>query len=477
MKTHKKISRRSFLKTGSSATAAASMIPPLVALSAKKTWANATPSPLNHWPGRVVVNYNNTHNATPTSGTTGDETILKKMVDDAIKLLTDKTSVGEAWKSLFPTLTLSTRIAIKINILNRSVPPHPFVVMGITQGLMQMNIGGSNLPASNITLYDMNNGNSMDSAGFTSSRFPGMGRVKDSRSNHGDGAANNQPYANTLANSDYLINVPGIRGHSSWAGSATLGYKSHYGTYAARYHDSSNGPGFLRDINCTGPIYNKNVLTLFGAIYGLQEGNGPGGSPVSFINYATKMVPSTSDVRPNTIILSTDPVTAEFQAKKVHRLRDNKGYTITTMPSYLWSSAGLTASPLKPVYNIGILNEAQMDYREIINSEITSPSIDTKPTVNSTVKGKVYVFPNPVRSHAFVDIITPEDFSGDKARVEIYNIRGKLVKRIDHAVPGIRSRVIWDGRDAGNRLVSNGKYIVKAFVGTRTLQTYFTVVK
>ena len=134
------ISRRSFLK-GSAATAALSMVgsSALDAISAPA--ASFAAGPGNKWAGRVVVNYNKA----ATSGTVVDETIVKKMVDDSILLLTGETTVGAAWKSVFPsTLTATSKIAIKTNILNAGNPcPHAFSIMGITEGLQQMDFNGT----------------------------------------------------------------------------------------------------------------------------------------------------------------------------------------------------------------------------------------------------------------------------------------------------------------------------------------------
>ena len=175
MKQKKRISRRSFLKTGTGMAAAAPLAPAIIGLGVKNVLA--APSPLNQWPGRAVLNYNNLHNATPTGGTAADETVVKKMVDDAILLLTGQATVGEAWKAVFPGITPASKIAIKINILNAIIPSHPFVVMGITGGLLQMDVGGSAFPAANITLYDSNNTRSLTNAGFTAARFPGVNLV------------------------------------------------------------------------------------------------------------------------------------------------------------------------------------------------------------------------------------------------------------------------------------------------------------
>jgi uncharacterized protein (DUF362 family) len=408
------VSRRNFIKKSAQATVAASMFP---AILHKSAHANTTPSPLNKWPGRVVVNYNGSFSI----GTSVNQALVKSAVDDSIKALTGESTVGDAWKSLFPSITQTTKIAVKINILNAVVPPHPFVVMGITEGLQQMNVGGSSFPAGNIYIYDANNGSAMDSAGFTAARFPGITRTKDSLSNHNDGAHNNQRYANTLYNCDYLINVPGLRGHDRPdAGNMTLGFKSHYGTYPAMYHDSNMKP-YLRDINCTGPVYDKTVLTVCGAIYGMRIAHGPRGNPDSFLTYTQTMDPTTSNPNTNTILMSTDPVTLEFQAVKILRIRDGYTYTVSDMPDYLKISAGVSVSGQNPIYNIGKINEADMNVIEFINGTQTTRNQWSE---NRSLQAKVSIYPNPASPgrYSFIDCILPGDYSGKTAEIEILNI-------------------------------------------------------
>jgi hypothetical protein len=480
MKKGRKVSRRTFLKTGSSATA-------VMALSAKKAFSNSNPSPLNKWPGRVVINYNNQHNATITGGTAGDKTILKKMADDAIKLLTGQPTVGEAWRAIFPdTIDADSKIAIKINLLSTGVVPgHPFIVMGIVDGLMQMNVGTSQTPAtlqeSNITIYDANNSSSsMNALGYTSTNFPNVTRVpRDTLSSHGDGVRG-YSYANSLANADFLINIPGMRGHGSSWGSATLGFKSHLGTYPTG-PAHGDPPNMLRDYNCLGPVYDKTVLTVCNAIYATNYNNGPStnGSPDSYNTYAKTKDPSVSTSRRNadTIIFSTDPVSAEFQIHKVMRINRNQSYTTASMPNYLRASGGVTGA-LNPTYNIGVIEEADQVVGNIINEENigwTGPD----PSINTAkgVKCRLAVHPNPAHTYAYFEFRTQEALIDKKAQVEVYNLKGRLVFKADKSVLGIVNHVVWNGRTNSGRAVASGKYIVYVKIGKEVLRSTFTLLR
>jgi hypothetical protein len=314
----------------------------------------------------VVINFNKAASA----GLKANEMVVKKMVDDSIKLLTNQISTGTAWKAVFPdSLTSQSKIAIKINILNPGNPaPHPFSVMAITEGLQQMNFNGSKFPASNITIYDGNNLNSMDSAGFTEARFPNINRVKDTSQVWGDGV-DNLGYVHSLHNCNFLINVFSPIGHLREYGGFDLGFKSQYGSYSPLHVDHPQA--YMRDINCKGPIFNKTVLSVCSGIFGMNEFNGPSGGMDDFSTYSKKIEPFSTNNKPSTIIISTDPVSCEFQAIKMMRLNKGRSFATADLPDYLKASGGIVGE-LSPVYNIGIIDEKLMDVRRIVNGTQTS---------------------------------------------------------------------------------------------------------
>ncbi|OGJ86448.1 MAG: hypothetical protein A2268_01390 [Candidatus Raymondbacteria bacterium RifOxyA12_full_50_37] len=489
MKCPGKISRRSFLKTGASATAASTLVPAIVGLSSKEV--PASPSPLNIWPGRVVLNYENRINPHPTcnqtGGTLSDETTMMAMIDNSIRLLTGIQDVGEAWKAIFPaTLSVTSRIAIKINILtDTTIPPHPFLVKGIVEGLKLMSLPGGNFPANRIYIYDGNASADWANKGFTSTNFPDVNLVpSDSQTTRtgDDAGARNRPYSNTLYNCDFLINIPTLRGHSTYAESYTMGFKSHYGTYPTDFHstgdpfaDPSSCPAYLRDINCVGPVYNKTVLTAFCSIYG-HYGSSPSASANSFLIYAQTKDPATADTRPNTVIMSTDPVTAEFHGVKVRKLQFNQTYNVSDMPNYLRASAGKTSSLSASPYNIGIIDEADMDYREIINGVITNSGSEKFSSSASKEKAAMQVNPNPVSPNAYIDFLAPQNSHQKQAVVEISDIKGQIIWRKEVSILGINNRVVWTGVNSRGKRAVPGRYVVSVNLGTKILSNTITLI-
>jgi hypothetical protein len=482
------MSRRTFVK-GTAVTAAAATVvgtPIHEVLAAQST--DLKPGPGNKWPGRVVVNFNKDAIAGTTTAPDVKENIVKKMVDDAIKLLTGEATVGAAWKAVFPsTLSLQSKVAIKINILNSSRPaPHPFTVMGITEGLQQMEFNGSKFPAANITIYDMNNSSSFDKYDtqggggefFSSARFPGISRVKDSAQAAGDGAMNNRSYAKTLKSSDFLINVFSPRGH--FVTGFSLGFKSHYGTYSSpsSLHTDSTAHAALRDFTSTGPVFNKLVLSFCSGMFGKTETNGPTGTEEDFSKYTKKMDASSSVVNPSTIIMSTDPISCEMQSIKMMRMNKNpeKAYDVASMPNYLKASGGVSGS-ITPVYNVGIIDEAKMDVRKIINGQIIG--VGTANNQPLLQRSDIALHAKQLKGtrSTFIEYSFPPEYVGKKASIEIYSINGASVYKSIREISGISSNFSWDEKDSSGKHVGNGTYMVKVVAGSIVLSSKLSITR
>ena len=89
-----------------------------------------------------------------------------------------------------------------------------------------------------------------------------------------------------------------------------------------------------------------------------------------------------------------------------------------------------------------------------------SAAIDSVSTVQS-----LFCYPNPFRDNLSIDLNTFERGGS----LEIYNIRGQLVRRETIVSEG-RQRINWDGRDTSGDKCSSGIYIVRLRDG-RTIQT------
>lgn len=433
--------------------------------------------PGNKWPGRVVINFN--RNAVSGTGTPVPD-VIKKMVDDAILRLTDQTTLGAAWKAVFPSsLTASSKIAIKVFCAEPNVPTHWSSIKAITDGLQQMDFNGTRFPAANITLYEGNASNRFSQAGFNATNLPGIrmeywpaGGFADG----GDGAFSNRAYAGTLKNADFLINVFSPRGHSIGS-TFTLGFKNHYGTYELNTNKSgdlhTNAAQNLRDMHCVGPVFKKNVLSICSGILGMNESHGPTGSADIYSNYVKSIDPASTCQAPATIIMSTDPVSCEMQTIKMMRLNKSPAgkYGVSDMPTYLQASAGISGALSGTVYNIGIIDESKMDIRRITNGvTMIGPAAPGAASPRSP-EAAVSVYPRT--RTVFVEYRLPLSFIGSAATIEIRSLKGALIHTRVQPVLGAVNHYAWRPAEGSRKSVSAGRYVVSITAGGRRVSADF----
>jgi len=499
-----KVSRRSFLKSSAAGAAVAA-----TAGIAQKVLASSsamTPGAGNKWPGRVAINFNK--GALTITGTSPDfvHTVnvdtVKKMVDDTIKLLTGQSSVGEAWKLIFPaSLTTQSKIAIKVNTLNPGLSaPHWTSVKAITDGLQQMDLNGTKFPASNITIYE-GVGNKLTDAGYTATNFGSVAISDDASNMVADGGAlSNRTYAKTLKDADFLINVFSPRGHMTMVcGSTfTLGFKSHFGTYSVPSGLHGNGETSvsatnIRDINCAGPVLNKTVLSVCSGIFANWEGNGPSGGPDDYSKYANSIDPTISYLGagsfrgPTTIMMSTDPVAIEMQTVKMMRLNNSStttpypktkvstsGYATANLPTYLRAAGGITGVLSGTTYNIGQIDELKMEIRRITNDSSMADH-----SFVSTQKSGAFLYAAPINNHSgtFIEFKLPGSHFGREAEIAIYNVKGALVRGYSQKVLGILNHLSWDNRDSSGSHAGAGTYVVRLSSGGVRLSANFTILR
>jgi hypothetical protein len=462
--------RRSFLKksvAGAAGLALASRVDSIFSA----TSAAIAPGPGNKWPGRVVVNFNKA--AVTASG--ADTTVIKKMVDDAIMKLTGQTTIGAAWKAVFPaTLTATSKIAIKTSTANTGLPAvHWSSVRAITDGLQQMDINGTAFPAANITIYEV--GGNLGTDKYTTANFPGIAIVTDTFVNGGDGALNNRTYAQTLKNAAFLINVFSPRGHN--VGSKfTLGFKSHFGTYSNASAMHTNAAQNIRDLNCTGPVFTKNVLSVCSGIYGMNEGNGPAGSADIYTTYAQSIDPTSTNQCPTTIVMSTDPVSAEMQAIKMMRINKKETYALADMPTYLQASAGMTATGFTTVNNIGVIDESQMTVLKIINGAST-PVLNPAAGLMGPSGAAIVAHHIKGLANTFIEFKLPVAQVGSNASIEIFDNKGALVRKFSQKVLGVQNHFSWDESDMTGKMAGQGMYVAHLASESIRESTRFMIVR
>ena len=329
-------SRRFFLAHGTAALAGAAFFPrsPACANGSQTASAYLYPNP-----GRLVA-------VTDTEAARGinqvNEAIVQAMFDKAIMEFTGiSSSPAAALASLLPGLHEATKIAIKPNLINSSVPTRKELVKAVIRRLTDMPCGVS---AGNIMLYERH---AFSSCGYTTAYFgqPVKMVVDAAFPNLGhtifcDGK--NRPYSKTLHEADYLINMPVMKDHGC-SMNFTMTFKNHMGTVnpGGTLGICGNKKAVL-DIMADPVMVKKQALVVLDGLFAVLNG-GPGGAPQTM---------------PCTIAVSQDPVTTDWYGRKtINQQRLAKGYG-PLAGAYIEEAS-------RAPYSIGVSNPAEMTIREV----------------------------------------------------------------------------------------------------------------
>ncbi len=384
-----------------------------------------------------------------TTGSVINEPIVQVMMDASIKTLTGINDLGEAWKSIFPGISSSSIIGIKVNCINSALPSHPEFVNCIVNGLRQMQFSGVPFNPYNIIIWDRTN-SELISCGYTIN-YNTPNQVRCFGTDHsgvgydntcpltiqtGSGPYTRYPSRILSLLVDYLIDVAVLKNHSS--SQVTLCLKNHYG--------SISNPGGLPHINYCNPeipsmnqqirdvVTPNNIQKLFiiDALFG-NVTSGPGGSP---------------NCNPKKLIMSKDPVACDYRGWQVINIeRQGLGQSPISWPVYHIQTA--SQSP----YNLGTT--------DINLIEINNPQ-EVKEFEDINVDKIMMIHPNPFRKNATIKLVLNHNSPVyvdliDPAGRMIDNIyKGYLVKgkhRIDY---GVKTNM------------SNGNYFIRLYVSGRT---------
>jgi uncharacterized protein (DUF362 family) len=193
--------------------------------------------------------------------------------------------VGDAYKSLFLGIGLTSIIGVKVNCINPSLSTHPIVVEALTNGLQEMTFSGMPFPANNIIVWDRTS-SELQAAGYTiNSGTVGVRCFGTNTVGYNNAVALNcagyTEYPSRILTdyADYLINVAVMKNAGGCGLTMTL--KNNYGCI--------NAPSQLHDTFCDPyiPAVNQQLrdvldvqesLYIVDAIFGCVSG-GPTGPP------------------------------------------------------------------------------------------------------------------------------------------------------------------------------------------------------
>ncbi|MFC1683416.1 DUF362 domain-containing protein, partial [Candidatus Zixiibacteriota bacterium] len=193
---------------------------------------------------------------------TFDQSIVGELVNAAITEFTGQAAPGLAWAQIFPGVTASSRISIKVNCINSSCSSHPEVAFAVAEGLASMRPGGSSFPRNNIIIWDRSNGE-LYNGGYTTYTGSDPDRVRcygtpdyDSDYPININGYSRNPSSIITEDCDYLINLAVLKNHSGPG--VTLCMKNHLG--------SINNPGGLPhgDMDPELPDLNQEIKDVLG---------------------------------------------------------------------------------------------------------------------------------------------------------------------------------------------------------------------
>lgn len=368
---------------------------------------------------------------------------VQVMVDVGIRSLTGIDDVGEAWKSLFPGITGSKKISIKVNCINSLCSSHPEVARGIIDGLTRMQMDGSQFSADNIIIWDRTSGE-LRNAGYTINESGAGVKCYGTNGRYTgqyDVAGKYQKLSRILTEDcDYMINLSVLKNHGT--SGVTLSMKNHYGTCRdpGNLHGNRCDPD-IPALNALGPIRDKQVVCICDALFGIISW-GPGGPP---------------DVFPKCMIFSQDPVAHDTIGTQMLKEYGTPDYSINRATHIHTASTDS--------YNLGTDDLNQID---VITIENPTTGLEVQRTVSEPPVRFVLFqnFPNPFNGRTTLSYRLKELAS---VRLEIVNIHGSLVSRLlNQTQRAGHHRIVWNGTNQKGLLIPTGTYLGLLWVnGTR----------
>jgi len=242
-----------------------------------------------------------------------NQAIVDNMLDEAVKGLTDRSTVADAWTKVFSDhnggrdYAAEEKIAIKVNFNNsysgdQGCNEGGCPTVQVVRALLRQLVNNKGISQGNITVYDTSRTFPPYYINGIRAFFPNVRLNPDADvwpvCTVAD-SVNGARFGCAVAGANYLINMPLLRTHSM-AG-VTLSFKNHLGStntssaFHGAFFNLTSDANSLIQLNSHPLIKNKTILIVDDAIFGLKSG-GPGGMP---------------NIAPNSIFVSSDPVAVD----------------------------------------------------------------------------------------------------------------------------------------------------------------------
>lgn len=249
--------------------------------------------------------------------------IVSSTMDSGMLCLTQKSSLQDAWSSIFPTGTSmgSVKVGIKVNFITYNIASHTAIVDNIIKNLTSIGVA-----LSNIYVYDER---SLDALN-TSLGNPGVNIGNFGRTGGYSVAGLSTSLTTILANDtvDYIINVPIVKTHWDQYARFTMSMKNHFGSFSPNHGNPSE---YISGINAHEKIRGKTILVVLDALYATNGG---------FSGVTTAM--------PNKLFFGKSNIALDYVAAK-YLLDAELGYNPDLSMARSWASLadhGITGTQL-----------------------------------------------------------------------------------------------------------------------------------
>jgi len=388
----------------------------------------------NTLPGHIVIYHEPELNGQGTINVAKAE----EVVHHGVRLLTEIGDTAAAFESLFPTLSTTTKIAIKVNCIG-PCDTRWEMVRGIVSGLGMM-LGGT-YDISNISIYD---NRTISGHGYTDAHFDFDGDHPlfsyGTSCSSGHYPVNGHQISDHLYYSDYLINVPALKSHGS-SHEITLALKNHYGSCCPANICGTGGVPKMLDLNCDPHIRDKTILVVMDGIRGTYDGS-PGIPPQQWQTFP--------ELTPNTMFFSTDPVTNEYWGRDMinaERISSGDVHAPMSPKSCPWVEQA-SGDP----YWLGTSDPAAMT--------VIRYSLADVPDLSAGDPRGLFLLPNvpnPFRGETVLRFRLPLEA---EASLTILDPAGRVVRRMARrGFPAGYTALRWDGRDEQGQPVAAGTYL------------------
>jgi hypothetical protein len=385
-------------------------------------------------PGRIVILHDppmDGHEATINQDRVEENVLL------AVRKLTGIDDTGAAFESLFPGVSISSTFAIKVNSIGPNYTRWE-VARGVVSGLSQM-FGGT-FDVGQVTIFDRDR---LSWAGYYSSQFVFNENSAMLRGYNNASGSGHEPYpgyelSRWILNADYLINVPVLKSHLQTLNQITVALKNHYGScYPSSLCNNIEG---MLTVNSDAEIKDKTCLLVTDAIRATYDG-GPTTPTQTWQTYA--------EGTPNTLLVTTDPVTNEYWARDIiNAERLARGMAEKPCP-WIEEASG-------DPYALGV---SDPDAMTVLHS---NPYLGVESGGPAIAVGTTFLaanVPNPFSSSTTLHFRMGRE---GKAVLRVYDASGRLVRHLERChYPAGYHQTAWDGRDANGASVAPGVYFVR----------------